>query len=321
MDLSILESALSSIGDIGKKEITFDVGGTSVTLRTLLPDEEIKVQKVARGLLQVEESKEDPDQATVMAFLDEYRIRALAYSIVAVGDLSFRNEEFVYTGEVLPNGTKIKIPKHEAVTGILKKFSRGILGVIFQKYSELTELAETEAENSIEFEPTDPDSEIERLQGRIEAIRAAKVSPDDALKTVQSLANQKPSLSPEEPSEAAEVPMARKPVEPPMVQAPAVQPPSKEASSEEPVSSLVSGDLNEAVQRENARLQMERQKMMPPPHLQAQETARAVFQQDGQLDGKDVFRMPTQNLVLDQPKAAPQSESVSTANPNFKSPK
>ena len=337
MDLSVLESALSSIGDIGKKELTFEVGNTPITLRTLLPDEEIKIQKVSRGLLQSEDSEEEePDQATVMAFLDEYRIRALSYSIIAVGDLNFRDSEFVYTGEILPNGTKIKVPKNEAVTGILKKFSRSILGLIFQKYSELTELAEVDAENAIDFEPTDPDSEIQRLQGRIEAIQASKISSDTSVKGLQGLASQRGAptdapvkTEPQTPQTAPEPIQPRNPVEPPTVKPPTVNPPvaqklTKEEEAAAAPSSLVTGDMNEAIQEESARLQMERQRirLRPPPHLQAQETAREVFQRDGQLDGKDVFRMPTQNLVLGHDSnATSQSDSVSTSNPNFKSSK
>ena len=59
LDLKTLKDAFSQIEDVGKGEITFDLDGIPVTLRVLLPAEEVLVQKFASCLLYTSPSPRD----------------------------------------------------------------------------------------------------------------------------------------------------------------------------------------------------------------------------------------------------------------------
>lgn len=172
LHLSALEEALTSLENVASEELTFDVGGIPVTLRVLLPKEEIAIQKYAQESISDEE---ESDNSTVMEYLDRYKWGVCSHAIVVIGNLDFRDVEYVETGEVLENGTPVKIPKHEAVRGIIeKKWGRIILNGVFKKYGELVGKVEEKSEKLIEFEPTDLDTEIERLEARLADLRNQK---------------------------------------------------------------------------------------------------------------------------------------------------
>ena len=311
MDLSALKDALQGLSDIGKKEKTFEVGGVSLTIRTLLPPEEIEIQKVSRENLDPPEEGKEPDQASVMTFIDDFRRRTLAYSIVAVGNLNFRNEPFVFTGEVLPDGTKIKIPKEEAVFELLGDFPRTMLAAIFDQYTQLSELAERETEKALGLEPTDVEAEIERLTERIEELKSSQQENYSDSTVASSIKVARSDTKIVEPPKAE----PRKPVAPPKAQPPVTAPTPD--PQEEIVSSMVGSDPMEAIQRETERLQRERMKGMPAPHTQAKVTSDEVFKKEGQIEGVEVFRMPTQSLSVAGPTTSKEAY-VSSTNPNFK---
>jgi hypothetical protein len=162
---------MAPLAEIGKGELTFEVSGTTISLRALTPEEEIQVQRFARSVLA---EGDLTDQANALEYLDRFRNGSLGYSIVQVGDLDFRNVEFIETGEKLPNGTAIKVHRHEAIQQLVGTWSRNMTVAVFKKFGELMNQVEKEVDGLVEFEPVDYDAEITRLEERISELKEEK---------------------------------------------------------------------------------------------------------------------------------------------------
>ena len=173
-DLQALEQALSVVETIGKGEITFDVGGTSMTLRLLLPDEEVEVQKYAQASLAGQTDEGGTDRHAAMEFLDHFKQAVLSYALIEIGHLDLRNVKFIETGEVLSSGVKVRIEKHIAVRKMIEKWVRPVLLAVFKKYSELVDRVEGDAEKAVEYTPSDLDAELERIEGRLAELKTKK---------------------------------------------------------------------------------------------------------------------------------------------------
>jgi len=162
---------MSPLSEVGKGELTFDVNGTVLTLRALTPNEEIEVQRNARSILA---EGDITDQVNMLEYLDRFRIGSIAYSLVQVGDLDFRNLETIETGATLPGGTRVKVKRHEALAELVGTWSRNMVVAVFRKFGELMTKVEKEVEDLIDFEPVDYDSEISRLEERLRELREEK---------------------------------------------------------------------------------------------------------------------------------------------------
>lgn len=288
LDFKALEQALAPIAEIGQGELTFDVGGTPVTVRVLRPSEEVEAQKYAAPALETEGS-----QAAV-EYMDRFRLACLSYAIVAVGNQDFRNVDYVTTGEKLDNGTEVKVQKHKALRDLLARWTRAALAGVFNKFYELVLKTEKEAEKAIVFEPADIPSEIDRLQQRITELRG-QMEKNKALErtkfseTVEMVQAQTQATSeveappPPEPEEAAEPspalgPVRRAPITPqraappPVVQVPPPAPvspstqtaappapPAPQAPPPRPDSSFVNFDDDDGV---HAAMEAETQRLL-----------------------------------------------------------
>tara|TARA_Y100000591_G_scaffold326162_1_gene348319 strand:+ start:501 stop:1082 length:582 start_codon:yes stop_codon:yes gene_type:complete len=158
MNLSQLKKAFEPISQIGHLRRDVEVFGLSITLRTLTVKEDAEVQRTLSVL------REEEDTTTV-EYLDSFRKETLSRGIIKVGDLNLE-EEYVETGEVLDNGTPVKIKKIEAISDILDTFSRAVLGELFTLLTNLT----TEAEEEVKkLSPTtkNVEEEVEELKSRI----------------------------------------------------------------------------------------------------------------------------------------------------------
>jgi hypothetical protein len=164
-----LEQAFAPITKIGQGELTFPVNGIPVTVRLLSPEQEVEVQRYANEALQGEESV-----ATTADYLERFKVAMLSHAIVAVNGLDLRDLDVVETGEVLPNGQKVKIPKVQALRRLVLKWTGSIRIGVFRKYSELIEQIDQLTEKAIEFDPSDLDTEIERLSKRLEELQEVK---------------------------------------------------------------------------------------------------------------------------------------------------
>ena len=171
MNLSQLKKAFEPISQIGHLRKDVEVFGLSITLRTLTVKEDAEVQRTLSDL------REEEDTTTV-EYLDSFRKETLSRAIVRVGDLNLE-EEYVETGEILDNGTPVKVKKIEAVSDILDTLSRGVLGELFNLLSDLISEAEEEV---TKLSPTTKNVEEEKLelQSRIEDLeKFEQVSKSD----------------------------------------------------------------------------------------------------------------------------------------------
>lgn len=177
MTLSIkdLQSIMSPLTELGRGEATFEVGGLSITLRTLTPEEEIATQRYARGALTEGEAN---DQINALDYLDRFRSSCLGYSIVQIGDSDFRNVTTVETGEKLPNGVSVKVKKHEALMKSMESWSRVMITTLFQRFTSLMEKVESDIGKTLKYDDDHIDAEISRLEERLSDLKATKVKQD-----------------------------------------------------------------------------------------------------------------------------------------------
>lgn len=244
--LDALEKALAPIEHIGREEATFEADGVKVTLRVMLPEEENEVQRYAAKALPAPLGDEDEvEQATSvdqLDYIERFKVAVLSHALVAVGTSDFRDLKFVETGEELDNGKKVKIEKHVALRQLLQKWSGALRTRLFQKYAELLDVMEKKAEEAIEFEPSDIDTEIERLEKRLEKLREkqerGKPSVASGLKAqitaINEMENPLPGdetpespEAPQEPQEPQEPQAEAKPRKPIVPQATAPVPPQR----------------------------------------------------------------------------------------------
>jgi len=180
MDLSLaeLEAALAPIEDVGHGEITFDVGGTEVTLRVLYPEQEIEVQKFASLPTAIlgdgDEDTPEETSSVALEYIERFKVGLMAHALVQIGDKDLREVEYVWTGKTLPNGKAVKIPKVQAMRKLLKTWTGPLITRMFRKYHEALAAVERKADKAIEFSPSDLGAEIERLERRIQMLKEEK---------------------------------------------------------------------------------------------------------------------------------------------------
>jgi hypothetical protein len=178
MDLASLKAALKPLTEFGQEELTFhlptDSGPVEVTLRALYPREEIACQQYASTILErARESEGLEDDGTLtrsaaLSYFDQYRAEVVAYALAGVGGVDFRGVTKIETGEHLPNGTPVSIPKHVALREIINdSWSRGMITIAFSKYGDLVGKIAEQADQVAKDSVADIQSEIERLRERI----------------------------------------------------------------------------------------------------------------------------------------------------------
>ena len=185
LNLDLLREAMQPLAEVGKDEIEFDAYGVTLALRPLLPKEEVLVQRAAAVVVEQnkrfeasirEQSGEDSSEAesmtraSVLDYFDRFRTSVISFALVQVGDLDLRGVEFLATGETLPNGNPVKVPKQVAIGQLVETWSRPMISLVFAKYGELMDRLNKEAGETVEDEPSDLDAEIERLEERLSLI-------------------------------------------------------------------------------------------------------------------------------------------------------
>ena len=357
MTLSIkdLQSIMAPLTDLGRGEATFEVGGLSITIRTLSPEEEIATQRYARGALTEGDSN---DQINALDYLDRFRSACLGYAIMQIGDIDFRNVSTVETGEKLPNGVAVKVKKHEAIMKVMESWSRQMVTTLFQRFTSLMDRVESSIEKTLKYDDDHIDAEIARLEEKLAELKSTKAKreagKDDPRGLLRDTAANKPkevqpelkeakgeapiglelppdipkavvaqdeAPAPQPKAEAASAPQQRKPVFGDRPKPREVTPsPAEEADPLRGVmSSLADTDDPDVIEAENRRIMAERLSRKPP-HVAAREVAQAV-EQAGVIDGVPVFKMPVQDLNPDtakNPVRTPPTVAKSNINPNFR---
>lgn len=163
MNLSDLQNALAPLSNIGAREKTVEVLGVQVCLRTLTPVEEGEIQKAIPSA--------DDGDISPLEFLDTFRSETLSRCIIQVGDLNLRGVDYLPTGEMLPSGVEKKISKADAVKEIVEKWPRPILNVLFEAFSSLAGEVETELNEKLGIDESDPEAELQAVEERAKDIR------------------------------------------------------------------------------------------------------------------------------------------------------
>ena len=88
VSLKVLETALNQVEKIRDHVLTFNAGGTRVSLRALRSEEETEVQRYAQ--IAFEGTGDEPDQAHMADFMDRLRHGSLGFSVVRLGDLDLQ---------------------------------------------------------------------------------------------------------------------------------------------------------------------------------------------------------------------------------------
>jgi len=185
MNLSTLKLALEPLKKFGQKELSFEVDSDGaplkVSLRPLLPREEVLCQSKAGAILrqaradgQVDE-EDNIERGVALSYFDAFRIEVVAFSVCAIGEHDFRGLKTIETGEVLDNGTPVRVPLQKALRDLIAEgWSRGMITICFSKYGDLVASIATEADKIVETSVADIDLEIERLASRIKSLEAQK---------------------------------------------------------------------------------------------------------------------------------------------------
>jgi hypothetical protein len=96
-----------------------------------------------------------------------YRLGLLALAIKKIGDEDLSGmapDTPIETGEVLPNGTKIKVTRFKAIYDMLCSLDSDVVGSIFEAYIVLAQLSQQRMEEDVEDEKLGlPPKEVETI--------------------------------------------------------------------------------------------------------------------------------------------------------------
>lgn len=194
LDLNALKQALAPLAKFGRDEMSFEAAGMQITIRPLLPVEEVAVQRYAASVLddiQAQEGLSNEDQmsrAAALDYFDRFRMEIVANSIVQVNDLDLREVKTLPTGEVLDNGVQVQIPKNLAMREIVSGWSRALITICFQRYGDLVQRIADQADKIAQTTLPDLDAEIERVETRLSRLkeeRETRAKGDPSVTTQQ----------------------------------------------------------------------------------------------------------------------------------------
>jgi hypothetical protein len=347
LDLNALKEALKPLASYGRDEMTFQVGGMDVTIRPLLPMEEVAVQRYAASVLDEIQSQEgltNEDQmsrAAALDYFDRFRIEIVANSIVQVNNLDLRNVKTLPTGEVLENGVAVQIPRNLAMREIVMEWSRATITICFQRYGDLVQKIADAAEKIALTTLPDLEAEIERVERRLESLKQdreerAKGDPSVTTQQITKLVQAGKQLQEEAEmavvqarAQAARGTPERKSVVPPTSPPPTSGPPTsgpptykttkvQEAAPANP--SEFQSSFGDDVASEEARIRAARAAAAAAQREEPVDTLREA-KPAGSVGGVDAYRLPSESLSpRGRSGSSEESDPVdSTKNPNFRS--
>jgi len=195
MPSAFLLDGLEQLKDVGLLEISFEVSGLKIVLRSLKAEDDILI---ARKMAELDSEG--------LEYVQTYKMWMVAYSIAQLNDMDLRGIKAIPL-KPEKEGDKPKTKtKEEYLFELLSTWSRSVVSVCFKKYGELLVKTENSAEEGVEYEVFDVDAEIKRLQDKIESLKSQKETPSSEASDIESnlFENEKleaeAKLSKEEPS-------------------------------------------------------------------------------------------------------------------------
>jgi len=168
LDLTELANAMAPLAKVWSAETVVEIQGHRIALRTLVPSEEIAVQKYAA--LIVEENADSKGQIArevVTEYYARLRSEVLSYSIVAIDDLDLREHEFVQTSPKTATNPGTFVARHIAVRDLITKsaaWSGSLLQLTYDAYTQMQAQVTKDTADLVQTEPADLDVEITRLK-------------------------------------------------------------------------------------------------------------------------------------------------------------
>lgn len=161
-----IKHGLAKLDTLGALEDDVVVGDVTVRLRTLTPKEHRLVLHYARDYMEryQQEAASNFGLEAAMDFFTVRKVEALAHAIVRLGDLDFRNIDYVETGEVDEDGYAIRVEKHVFVRDLITSMDLALVEALHRKYSDMLVLAEENAAKHIKFR--NPEDELAVLEAR-----------------------------------------------------------------------------------------------------------------------------------------------------------
>ncbi len=181
VDITQLTNSFNKIKRVGLLEEAFEVDGMQVTLRTIDAREEHEVEEWAAEVTRAarEEDIQDEDAPTFNLWYDRTRIGALAQSIVKFDGLDLSDTDYIKVG-VDDAGKDILKARFVVMRELVSKWSRPLLQLMFVKYGELMAEAQNKLFKAIHIEPSNLESEIDRLHVRLRELEELKRKQDKA---------------------------------------------------------------------------------------------------------------------------------------------
>lgn len=327
LKLSQLKKALEPIKNLSLAEDSLTLSGVTIHVRMLNPKQDYKVQKLSQQVLtDMQDDSNEADRTKILAYLDEFRLLTLSMCIVQINDLDLRDTSYIETGELLDNGTPVKVTKEQALRELMQEWNRPMQVAVLDCYNALVSKVEKETGTQVEGEFSDDQSELEYLRGRVQELERQKEQKvleethdvQQRFRTVVETSKTKDTE--EDLKEMAQKDLQRKreqvfpkDVPPPQV-TPVQSSSSVKTTSDQPVQSPLPEEKSQSQESQESIF------------FQDQEFPPAPPQPSEQKDGIDVYRLPSQTLDMSEAPVAPRkpsfsSPTTSSRNPRFKPPR
>ena len=164
-----ISGALAKVRDIGIVEDSFVVVNTAITLRSLRSEEYADIINECSELEEV-------------AYLTAYQTGHIVRSLVEVNGVDLRGVDYI---EAPKDGGTVKIEKHTwLLKNLVSSWGKEVVFVVYQKFSEVVQLAEDKAKEGVEFRVADetPEEKYRRLMGDLKEVE--EEVPEEILKEI-----------------------------------------------------------------------------------------------------------------------------------------
>ena len=166
-----ISGALAKVRNIGIVEDSFVVVDTAITLRSLRPDEYAAIISECSELEEV-------------AYLTAYQTGHIVRSLVEVNGVDLREVDYIEVPKDDGEGT-VKLEKHAwLLKNVVGSWGKEVVFVVYQKFSEVVQIAEDKAKEGVEFKVVDesPEEKYRRLMGDLKEIEDEV--PEELLKEI-----------------------------------------------------------------------------------------------------------------------------------------
>lgn len=215
MKLSEIKRLMAPVLDLSMARGEFQIGDTVFKVRTTLPVEDLQTQRFA-----IDAAEDEEGMVASLPYIDAHRNRLIATCITHIGDLCVEDHEFLETGDLLPDGTPVKVSRIDAIYRMVSDWGREFQILAFLKIYDIVSVLEQKQKALINYEPVDMEVEVKQLESRIQFLqKRIEERKEQAMNTrkidLDIIRNHHLVLEDEAPEEEEEVVAPQTPAEPP----------------------------------------------------------------------------------------------------------